>query len=384
LIKPGRVFRFVSRGTFTLPGGADNPVTGGGTLCVESSSTGRTTYVLDQAAWTGLGPDADGSKGFRFRGTTCRAIIRETVVRGVCRRSTGAFALPETGDVAIVLAVGDGPRRYCGACGGTPRGDPEKVFRRTECDPPGACACLTATTSSTTSSSTSTSSTSTTSTTAPPCPGPFTGDNFDDGTTDPCEWAVATSGGTGPSIGEVGGKLRISIPGNSTFPPSGVIGAEYRTGCLLQGDFDVTVEYWLTPPPLTWPASNGVRIALRAAAGNDLAERVSLAPFPTDQGQYSGPREVYLTDFDDGVQGFADATGHLAGVLRLTRIGSTVTGYYWNGSAWVVIHSYAPTSTADTRIVIAAFTNSAVFQAQNVVMAFDNFIVNPPATWVCP
>jgi hypothetical protein len=142
VIKPGKRFTFVSKGTFSLPDpNTDNPTTEGGALCFQGTTGGR-TYTLDSGSWNGLGPGGDGSKGFMAKGAECKAIVKDSVIKGVCKPDTGDFGpLPEPGPVNIVLTVGDGPTRYCGECGGESRGNDTKVFKRKDCGVPAVCAC---------------------------------------------------------------------------------------------------------------------------------------------------------------------------------------------------------------------------------------------------
>jgi hypothetical protein len=159
VIKPGKLFKFVSTGTFTLPDpGTDNPTSEGGSLCFQGTTGGK-TYTLDAACWKGLGPGGDGSKGFKCKDATCKAVIvKENVIKGVCKPDTGDFGpLPEPGPVVILLAVGSGTTNYCAECGGTPKGNDAKIFKRKECAAPGACsACLGGATTTTTTTTTTT------------------------------------------------------------------------------------------------------------------------------------------------------------------------------------------------------------------------------------
>lgn len=103
-----------------------------------------------------------------------------------------------------------------------------------------------------------------------------------------------------------------------------------------------------------------------------------MAP-PTD---FPGePREVYLTNFADGVQGIT-ATADLSGKLRQVRSGSTVTGYFRSSGNWVAIHT-GPATTADTGFALASFSGDDLFTDQAVMMAFDNFIVTQGQP-ICP
>ena len=129
VIVSGKLFKF--RGQFQLPDPAvDNPTVDGATLRFIGASESGALYTLPPACWRGLGPGGDGSKGFRCKDTTCSVIVKEKVIKGVCKGDTGSFSLPESGPVAIQLTLG---ATNCAACGGTPRGNPDKIFKQTDC-----------------------------------------------------------------------------------------------------------------------------------------------------------------------------------------------------------------------------------------------------------
>lgn len=138
VIVPGKLFKFVAKGQFQLPDPAvDNPTVDGATLRFIGASESGALYTLPPACWRGLGPGGDGSKGFRCKDTTCSVIVKEKVIKGVCKGDTGSFSLPESGPVAIQLTLG--ATNYCAACGGTPRGNPDKIFKQTDCSAPLLC-----------------------------------------------------------------------------------------------------------------------------------------------------------------------------------------------------------------------------------------------------
>jgi len=139
VVRPSRLFRFVARGSFQLPDVAvDDPRIEGGSLGF-AGTTGGATYPLAASGWRGLGREKDGSKGFRFAGRPCRAVVvRANGLKGVCRGDTGTIGLPEPGPLTIVLGIGDGIR-YCGTCGGVAKGKRTVLFRHQSCAAPASC-----------------------------------------------------------------------------------------------------------------------------------------------------------------------------------------------------------------------------------------------------
>jgi hypothetical protein len=149
IIKPGALAKFVAKpvtgATFTLP--TANPVTGGGSLRIfdTSSTAGDNVYTLPLgASWKGLGNPA-GSKGYRYMGAgtpsdPCRAVIvKEKVIKGVCRGSGVTLTPPFTGDVGIVLRVGT-TDRYCAQFGGDEVKNDATLTKRKNAPTPAACA----------------------------------------------------------------------------------------------------------------------------------------------------------------------------------------------------------------------------------------------------
>jgi hypothetical protein len=129
--KPERVVKFVLRGAFPPPDpDTDNPTVENGVLNITGAS-GAATYALDAVSWV------ETSAGFRFRNDVCRGIVRDDLMKVVCKPDTGTLALPETGPVSVALNVGG--ICYCAVCGGTPRGIPSRVYKRTACPAPVAC-----------------------------------------------------------------------------------------------------------------------------------------------------------------------------------------------------------------------------------------------------
>jgi hypothetical protein len=139
-LKPGKIVKLVAKGPVALPDRVtDDPRRDGGSITVVGT-TGTVTFALPASGWRGLGPNKDGSKGFRFTGGACKLVaVKPKIVTAICRGNTGTLRVPEPGPVEVVLRVGGGTARYCAACGGTAKGNAAKVFKRAACAKPAAC-----------------------------------------------------------------------------------------------------------------------------------------------------------------------------------------------------------------------------------------------------
>jgi hypothetical protein len=132
IVRPGKLFKFVAHGSFPLPDAEDDPTQEGAVLGF-AGTTGTQTYPLPTSCWTGLGPGNDGSKGYKCQDAVCKLVlVKPRVVKGVCRDDTGTFTVPDPGPLDIQLAIGDSTA-YCARCGGTIKGNPDVVFKRTDC-----------------------------------------------------------------------------------------------------------------------------------------------------------------------------------------------------------------------------------------------------------
>ncbi|MDH3269905.1 MAG: Ig-like domain-containing protein [Gemmatimonadota bacterium] len=184
-------------------------------------------------------------------------------------------------------------------------------------------------------------------------------DDFDDNATDSTQWTfVETGGGT---AAELNARMEVTIPAALTAStPWG----SAKTRCTVTGDFDVQVDYEV----LDWPAQSGVRAALHVSVG--AAERVSFAA-----GEFTG-QESYAADHS-GAGGtiVTVGTSDQSGMLRATRIGSTLTSYYWSGTDWAVLQSSGAGSATEVNVHLAAWTHESLFIGQQVRIAFDDFRV---------
>lgn len=131
---------------------------------------------------------------------------------------------------------------------------------------------------------------------------------------------------------------------------------------------------------LLWPISSGVRVGIRFTQNPGHAvERVGWGPVEL----LSLPRQVYLTDFEDRVQGIT-GTSDLNGTLRMVRTGSLLTGYYKSPAGWVLIHTGSTQDqTGDVTFGPSVWSENDVFGGQTTKVGFNNFIVTSGQV-LCP
>jgi hypothetical protein len=148
LVKPGTLVKFVAKpptgDVFTLP--TTNPVADGGSLRIfdAAATAGDDAYALPAgSAWKGLGRPA-GSKGYKYRGAgsasdPCKIVlVKETVIKALCKGAGVTLTPPFTGEVGIVLSLGT-TDRYCASFGGDDVRNDSTLTKRKNASPPAAC-----------------------------------------------------------------------------------------------------------------------------------------------------------------------------------------------------------------------------------------------------
>jgi len=181
-------------------------------------------------------------------------------------------------------------------------------------------------------------------------------DTFSDDHIDPF-WRTILLG-TGSSLTQADGRILESFTADAQQGgPFDNIDAHIGSNCKLVGDFDVQAEISLE----TWPSANGVQVNLNAfdTGGQVLRESQVWGE------QYATWIPPTFTDVD---------TTDLAGSLRLTRVGSTMTGFFWNGSGWTQIAS-GTTTLDDTALGLSANTFLNRFGDEAVDVAWDDFLI---------
>lgn len=146
VVKPAKLAKFISKGTFTLPTGADDPTVAGASVRFvdESGAAGDVTFDLPAAGWQGKGTPP-GAKGFKYKGAgtpddPCTVvIIKDNVVKAVCKGTAVSLVPPTQGIIGVTLSVGSTPRRYCAAFLGTEKKNTNIILKRKDAPPPPGC-----------------------------------------------------------------------------------------------------------------------------------------------------------------------------------------------------------------------------------------------------
>jgi hypothetical protein len=188
-------------------------------------------------------------------------------------------------------------------------------------------------------------------------------DDFNDNSTDTSLWDVVSLGSGDSGVLEQNGRLEMRLGADASGGDSG-FGVGYVTKHTVPGDFDVQMSFSL----LNWPSNSGARLGVGLSdVGAGVVERLSLSP--TDYFPRTG--DFYVTQFGDGVQGFV-STPDLSGGLRFTRVGATMSGYYWDGADWTLIHQ-GPGPAHPSHISISLWSDNQVFADLEVAAALDDF-----------
>ena len=181
-------------------------------------------------------------------------------------------------------------------------------------------------------------------------------DDFSAPSIDLAIWRPLTDG-TGADVTEQGGQVVVALAADG-FPggPDNALGARVGTQCTFPGDFDARVDFTL----FDWPASNNVRAGLNAyfadgfvgrrwtsSSGNEYAGRV---------GSRNGTVQLDET----------------AGSLRIARVGTTMTTYFWRNGHWVPL---ATGTSSGAAVLGLEVTSGSDFGHQTARVAFDNFAV---------
>jgi hypothetical protein len=170
-------------------------------------------------------------------------------------------------------------------------------------------------------------------------------------------------------VAQQGGELLIQIDKDSSGQGAGLV-AKF----LLKGNFDATVDYRL----VTQSTGNGVILGFEGPGGSSdnkvfLVKRISLRPDDTRP-----DKEVYQASFNDGSwYGNEVATTDGQGSLRVTRVGSVLTGYYKQNGQWqqFASHDYSTSGYREWVEITLWAVATDLPTLKNIEIAFSNFQV---------
>lgn len=199
----------------------------------------------------------------------------------------------------------------------------------------------------------------------------FTAPFVDDFSSTPLDdfWSTQILG-SGASIEQTGGQLRITLAaGNTPDPTAGYSNPSVFSACNLRGDFDIQVDYDLPTPlpdffnPL-FDEGNFVNGEWRSADGIFLSKwGIS--------GNFDG---IPFGGFVPNVPA--------QGSMRLTRHGSTLTAAYDVDGTWRTLETRDDLVADESDAALSLFSNAPQTES-DVTVAFDNFRVDS-GTFSCP
>lgn len=180
-------------------------------------------------------------------------------------------------------------------------------------------------------------------------------DNFNDNSLNSSLWTVFVQGNG--SVSEINSRLRLSLVGASG---TDTIAGVFFRGTIV-GDFDIQISF-------------GMLSSLPAGSGGDPPSVGIFMPQFSDvayiaYGGYSGG-SAYGADVGTGEPSVS--TSDTSGRLRLARVGSIWSAYYWGQTGWQLV---AADNTRGTGPITSLALAGVISDPVNVAFAVDDFSV---------
>lgn len=170
-------------------------------------------------------------------------------------------------------------------------------------------------------------------------------DDFNGSSIDETKWNIYDSAGV---FSQAGGLL------NGSTPPNGVYG-NLITKKRFRGDFEITLDFRDFQTTATSSANNDPSISLEVKKYTDPQNNFIYIFRGWSE---NGGHDFFSCGILDGLWesgSSADALSQ-AGLLRITRTGSTITTYYYEGSSWNMLKSFTGAFTGDVVAQIGVYT----------------------------
>jgi hypothetical protein len=174
----------------------------------------------------------------------------------------------------------------------------------------------------------------------------------------------------GVSVYEQSGRLKIDFFRTATGYE---IEGGYSSTCRLEGDYDLSVDFYAP----VFPLGNGVRVGLiTSPVAGTVAPTVDPVGRAISELVANPNESLYLSDFSPIGMDTSSAviTSDTSGRFRIKRVGSELTGYYWDKVArrWVMTGLALSFIADPVYITLASWTRDFYFQKVPVKVAFDN------------
>ncbi len=194
------------------------------------------------------------------------------------------------------------------------------------------------------------------------CVGNFS-DDFENGDLAP-NWIPGSDRGT---TTESGGKIVFNLtPGSPTIASTGA-----RLNGVLCGDFDIQADFEI----ITWPSpiiSGWLTLVVTSLDQSEFfgIERFHQAPNACTPFPHS--YKSWHNTYDNCASTWVAST-QLTGKFRITRVGTTLQTYYWDGSSWVGV--LASTSTHSASEPFMVFLYAGTYDGTGHLTAMDNVVI---------
>ncbi|MFN8641985.1 MAG: hypothetical protein U0802_10115 [Candidatus Binatia bacterium] len=282
-VKPAKLAKVLSKGTFAFPSASNDPTIGGGSLrifdTILNGGAGDNTYNLPAAGWSGLG-SPPGAKGFKYKGAgtgsdPCKVVlVNAATIKAVCKGTGVTLTTPFAGDVGVILTLGPASKRYCATFGGTNLKNDAKLTKRKDALAAGTCAAVLPTPTATqTRTSTNTPTVTNTATNTPTRTATGTATNTATATSTRTATNTATGTATRTST-----STATDTPTATPTPTPINVGAH---SCVLNGSLS-SIGLTTQALPLNFPANGTINFSCGMTAPDGTAsctcDVVSFAP----------------------------------------------------------------------------------------------------------
>ena len=192
-------------------------------------------------------------------------------------------------------------------------------------------------------------------------------DDFNDDNINQTLWNMHDDGGI---LSQSGGLLHADGPPNSMY---GHLISTYE----FRGDFEFVLDYREFQTTATLFTGNCPQVSLQVTEGMNPEDNF-LYIF---RGYFESGHTVLLNGKINGSwqSGFSTSATSQAGLLKITRTGSTITTYYDEGTGWNPLGSFPEAFTGDVTIQIGSYSgDDGIFHVSSDWITYEGQILSSP------